>query len=185
MCLKIDLPGSDRSATADEVAYLSKLRRLRPEYDGSVHAQFRGWRMTNLGAAAAFDLVRSADGTIAPSLFDLIWDDFSNDTPQAGSAIDWQRIYSAIGNFRRTLLRHAIPVRDLNPKNVCVRTLASGDYEIVAVDCIGHRDFIPAIDVIPWLARKQIRRRFEKFANHRHWRHLQSDYHAFVAGEAA
>jgi len=53
-------------------------------------------------------------------------------------------------------------LRDLNPGNLSARRRADGSIQLVAIDGIGHRDFIPLCDHCLWIARRKQARQIAK-----------------------
>jgi hypothetical protein len=153
-CIKID-HRKHGGPTAKEAAYYRKLARMRPDFSYQHIPRFHGFVDTNLGKGGVFDLIRDeTDGQISRPLNDYIHaGEVSADDPL------WREAHS---HYLKTLYDEAIIIRDFNPGNVCARRMRDGGYQLVTIDGIGHRDFIPLCDYFPWFARRKLRRQVEQ-----------------------
>jgi hypothetical protein len=149
-CIKIDKKAT-RGPTAKEAWYYGKLSRLRPDLEYDFIPRFHGMIETDLGPGGVFDLVRDeTTGEISKSLDHYIKaGDVSADDPV------WTKAHN---DFLQSVYHSAIVLRDFNAGNLCASHLADGGYRLVAIDGIGHRDFIPVCDHIRWAARRKVRR---------------------------
>ena len=120
-------------------------RRLGADALAGRFAACRGIVDTARGPALQCECVRRQDGTPAPSLFTLLFDDASplKRLPGAARASEAARLCSAVGEFTAWLKANDIPLFDLNagnfvvlpgPRLVCVdaKSVVSGK-EIVPV----------------------------------------------------
>lgn len=149
-CIKID-KRTHGGPTAKEAAYYRKLARIWPHLSFTHIPRFYGMAETNLGPGGVFDLIRDeTDGRISKSLLDcLLAGEVSAQDPR------WR---DAHARYLETLYREAVIIRDFNPGNLCARRMRNGSYQLVTIDGIGHRDFIPLCDYFPWFARRKLRR---------------------------
>ena len=65
-------------------------------------------------------------------------------------------------------------VRDLMGKNICCQIRRDQSVDLVVIDGVGHRDFIPLVDWIPFFTGRKINRIYQKkqlqnVASHRIW----------------
>jgi hypothetical protein len=149
-CIKIDkrAPGG---ATEKEALYYQKLGRFRPNLAYTHIPRFYGFVETSLGRGGVFDLIRDEDtGEISKSLSHYI--------RTGEAAVDNPLWLEAHRAYMKTLYEEAVIIRDFNPGNLCARRMRDGSYQLVSIDGIGHRDFIPLCDCFPWFARRKLRR---------------------------
>lgn len=149
-CIKIDKRATG-GATEKEARYYQKLGRLRPNLAYTHIPRFYGFAETNLGRGGVFDLVRDeTTGEISKSLSYFIrTGEASADNPL------WQEAHRT---YMKTLYDEAVIIRDFDPGNLCSRRMRDGSYQLVSIDGIGHRDFLPLCDYFPWFARRKLRR---------------------------
>jgi len=126
--------------------------RHLPELFGSV--------VTSMGPANASELIRSADGTIAPTLEDLLKKD--GYTPL---------LKAAVGRFILWLKTHGILTRNLLPHNL-VLSDRSGTAELFLVDGLGAPPFQNRMAHITRWRNHYIRRKSERFKQRIEWEAL-------------
>ena len=149
-CIKIDKRARG-GATEKEARYYQKLRRFRPNLAYTHIPRFYGFVETSLGRGGVFDLIRDeTTGEVSKSLsYYIRTGEVTADDPI------WQQAHRT---YMKTLYEEAVIIRDFNPGNLCARRMRDGTYQLVSIDGIGHRDFIPLCDYFPWFARRKLRR---------------------------
>ena len=151
--IKIDHKNS--RSTFNEAKFYKRIYFLKRKKFTSF-TNFEGIVLTNLGKGGLFELVRDKQGNIAPTLFDVINRNALN------GRYSKQDIETALSNFKGNFLHEAVVARDIRPWNIVVTD--RNDYlEMILVDGIGHRYFIPLCDLLPVYARYIIRRNFIKY----------------------
>ncbi len=162
-CIKIDAKkeGARKLTPSEkEALYYQKIARLQPQFPYDAVPEFHGWVETNLGKGAVFDLIQDeVSGRVSKSLREYL-EDFQEDEQIA----KWDL---ALEQFKASLIKHCVLARDLGAHNICVKIKRDGSLQFIAIDGVGHRDFIPLVDVWPWLARRKLNRQFYR-------KHLQS-----------
>ena len=73
------------------------------------------------------------------------------------------QILSQIHTLKNYLLEHRILISDLHHHNILVQLIESGKIRLVIVDGIGDRVLITILNQIPFLIRKKITRRWNRF----------------------
>ena len=173
VCLKIDLPKhersvknlrqrirrelSDRLAIFNEnyiewQAYQSLLQRLGQSTLDPYMARCLSLEKLDQGLILRCELVQSADGSIAKSLFYYM---------QHQQAIDPDQLYRALDEFQAWLIQHNIPLFDLNAGNLVVQRHA----QHVQLKCIDVKSVLRSKEIVPvsyWfkaLMHKKIKRR--------------------------
>lgn len=153
-CIKVDrADGKDAAISQNQIeaAYYKKLRRIRPNYDYDGIPRYFGTQPTSQGTGYVFErIANKTDGVTSPTIGRWL------QTRRSGD--EMMGLFDAITRMRENLIDQAIPVRDLGPDNVCVQELSQNHYRIVAIDCVGHRDFVALVDYWPWFARRKIQR---------------------------
>ena len=106
---------------------------------------------TGRGLGLVVDLVREPDGTLSPSLKTLAE---QGPLPPALAA--------EIEVFCDLLIEAAVPLLDLNPRNLVARSLPGGGYRVHCIDVksLGaNREWIAASSLSPFLLRRKLSRR--------------------------
>jgi hypothetical protein len=154
-CIKVDFSSKGYHQTAKEARYYQKLLKIKPalEYDFIPH--FHGMEETDRGLGGVFDLIRDEDtDEVSLTLGHYLRD---------GTVALEQKLWStALTEFLGRLMATGVIVRDLNPGNLCARKRSDGTIQLVAIDGIGHRDFIPLCDYFLRFARRKLQRYIDK-----------------------
>lgn len=151
-CIKIDHTGF--KSTLKEADYYKKLARIKPDLRYDFIPHFHGIVETNLGPGGVFDLIRDADGNVSRNLGDYFYNGtIARERPR------WEK---ALNVFLSRLMETGVILRDLNMANIAVQKSGDGSIRFVAIDGIGHRDFIPLCDYFLRFARRRIRRSVER-----------------------
>lgn len=145
-CIKVDYIDRGCRQTAKEAGYYQKLRRLKPGLVYDFIPQFHGMVETSRGPGGVFDLVRDCDGQISRTLGEYL-----RDGTVARERDTWQQ---ALDRFLARLWETGVILRDLNPGNLSARRREDGSIQLVAIDGIGHRHFIPLCDYFLFIARR-------------------------------
>lgn len=114
--------------------------------------QSYGFCETDLGSALITDFIQDSDGTPAHTLKSYIWKHGYTDKAR-----------KAIEAFWSFLLSEAIIVRDPDPYNICLAQLADGNLQAYLVDGYGRSDFLPFVELVPYLTRKKLAKRKARF----------------------
>ena len=154
-CIKIDFSEKGYHQTTKEAKYYHKLLKIKPLLKYDFIPSFYGMEETSRGMGGVFDLIRDEDsGEISKTLGFYL---------RNGSIARDQKVWNdALTRFLKRLLDTGVIVRDLNPDNLCARRRLNGSFELVAIDGIGHRDFIPLCDYILRIARLKLHRYINK-----------------------
>ena len=152
LCIKVVVYGDQQETKREQACYkLLKRRNISwqhlPRFYGNID--------TNLGAGAVFDLIRDHDGHISKTLeFYLAQAHFTNRHDD---------LIAALAELKHYLLQYDIIPMAIKPKNVLYQQCGQEQGRLVLVDNIGNADFIPICNYIPFLAKKKIIRRWDRF----------------------
>jgi len=175
-CLKFMLPPGQRTRAGLRQRMQRWRATRRPERDEN-HAELRAWLQlsarlpmedlrqhmatvlgifrTVYGQALCCERLTLDDGTPAPSLYALLFDH-----PQYPAQV----LCAAVTEFEQWLLRHRIPLFDLNAGNLLVLPTDTG----VRLVCVDAKSVVSGKEIVPlsrWfnaLARRKIRRRAQR-----------------------
>jgi hypothetical protein len=111
---------------------------------------------TNFGLGGVFDVVRDSE----TSKLSKTLRDYLRDGTVKRERDRWE---IALKQLRDSVLRNALVVGDLGPGNILASACMDGSIQLVIVDGIGHRDFLPLCDYIPPLARLRSSRKMNRF----------------------
>jgi PhoP regulatory network protein YrbL len=183
-CLKFELPAHARP----NAGMRQRLRRAlaaRWRRFGENHAELRAWRWlrarlgddarvvfaacrgfvaTPWGEALRCELVRDADGAPAPSLYDhLVPERRSDLAPSQRCSV--AELCAAVDALEDWLLRHRLPLFDLNAGNFAVMRDRDGRVRLRCLDgksLIVGKEVLPLSRWLPPLRRRKLRRRAER-----------------------
>lgn len=177
VCLKIDLPKherrvknfrqhvqrqlSDRFAVFNENyiewhAYQSLVKRLGHEIVDRYIAQCLSLAPSTQGLILRCELIQSADGEVAKSLFYYM--------QQQQQLLDAQMLCTALDQFQDWLIQYNIPLFDLNSGNLVVQR----DGKQLQLKCVDVKSVLRGKEIIPvsyWfkkLMHKKIKRRIAR-----------------------
>lgn len=149
-CIKVDFRDKGFRQTEKEALYYAKLARLKPNLVYNFIPRFHGMVETNRGMGGVFDMITD-EGTTKPAETMRF---YINDGSIPRNPDAWDTYLS---QFTGRLIESGVIVRDIRPANLCARKMLDGSFELVAIDGIGHRDFIPLCDYSIKFARRRLR----------------------------
>lgn len=107
---------------------------------------------TNLGKGYVFDLIRDeTTGNVSKTYYQYLMYPHDNVTDNMLS--------NAYNNLIYLMGKHKIIANDIRAKNICCKIKTDKSIEMVLIDGIGHRDFLPLVDYFSFFAKKKIARR--------------------------
>ena len=151
-CIKVykDCPKARPHTLTREIGELQRLSKKNllglkvPKYYGSVE--------TNKGEGFVFELIRDMDGSVSQTFKHYVEQDPS------------QRERLKKGLYE-VLLGNAPVLSDLNPGNVLIQSTPNGN-RFVIIDGLGEGTFIKVATMIPFFARRKVRRKFHQIDDH-------------------
>lgn len=183
-CLKFELPAHARPAAGLRQRLRLALAARWPRF-GDNHAELRAWRWlsarlgedarsvfaachgvvaTHWGEALRCELVRNADGTPAASLYDHLFPEHGRG-PAPARRVDAAALCAAVDALEAWLLRHRLPLFDLNAGNFAVVHDADGRVRLRCVDAKSlhaGKELLPISRWLPPLRHRKLRRRAER-----------------------
>ncbi len=156
LCIKILKPEIDNAYASKEILYLKKIAKKKRLIKASFYANFRGEVKTNLGQGQMFDLIRDeTTGNVSKTLEYYL--------KQSTPTLTNQVIESAVLKLKHQMITHKVFTRDLRARNLCCKLYKNGTIEIIIIDGIGHRDFIPVADFLKCFSKVKVNRSFKKW----------------------
>ena len=156
LCIKIPHEQIPIEYTHKEIDYLKKLsKRNKTKYTHLFYSGFHGEAQTNLGQGQIFDLIKDeTTGETSKTLeYYLGKSDLIDDT----------KLWKAILELKEQMTIHKVFTRDLRSRNLCCKILKDTSIQIVIIDGIGHRDFLPLVDFFHYFSKIKIDRTFKKW----------------------
>ena len=156
VCIKVLKPR--RSALRQQNQELQQLKKLPKGYGkNGLIVPFLGMEETTQGPGYLFPVVKNNDGSRALNLSEYL----------QSPSCDFKSLAQQFDTLKRFLLAHCIIFRDVNASNILCPVDAEGTVRIVVIDGLGDRvDFpLSLLDSVPFLARRKIFRRWDKFMN--------------------
>ncbi len=158
LCVKIGKKGVDKYVLYKEIEYFHRIRNKDiSKFDYPFYAKFFGEIETNLGIGFVYELIKDEKNQkISLTLRDYL----EMETSPFSDAI----LAEALNRMKEHLIKHKIFISDLKARNLCCKVLEDNSIELIIIDGLGHRDFLPFADYISYFAKKKVERRFEKSA---------------------
>lgn len=158
LCIKIGKPNVEVSHLYKEINYYKKINKKdASKFDYPFYAMYHGSIETNLGEGFVYDLVRDETSQeVSKTLIDYI--------RMKGSPIDDSVFDTSLKKLQDQMIKYKVFASDLRPRNLCCKILKDGSVEMIIVDGIGHRDFLPLGDWFHCFAKQKVERRFQKIA---------------------
>ncbi|MFT5717511.1 MAG: hypothetical protein ACI9T7_001703 [Oleiphilaceae bacterium] len=152
-CIKVVYSDHDREGQREQNYYRHLEKRaisweMIPKFYGEVD--------TNLGKGTVFDFIFDESGKPAKNFFHyLSCDELTTERLKA--------LQSALQKLKNYMLEQGILTRQIDPKNISCKELASGEFHLYLVDNLDNTDFIPIASYIKILARKKVMRKWKRF----------------------
>ncbi|QXP59475.1 YrbL family protein [Olleya sp. HaHaR_3_96] len=172
-CLKIRKNvHSNKFRIDQEIQYYKKIQKRNTTIP--YISKYYGEENTNYGVASVYDLIKDeTTNSVSLSMYDyLIMDKspFSDDL-----------FVSELDKLKKKLIKNKIIIRDLTAKNICCKILANKSIELIIIDGVGHRDFIPFVEWIRFFTKRKINKIYKKkklhsMDEHRAWLASQNIY---------
>ncbi len=154
LCVKIGKPDVEVLHLYKEINYFKKIKNKdTSRFDYQFYAEYHGEVETNLGTGFVYSLVKdetSQDISLTLRHYlEMKEAPFKDDI-----------FVKALDRLKLQMIKHKVFVGDLRARNICCKILADNSLELIVVDGLGHRDFLPFADWFTFFAKKKVERRF-------------------------
>ena len=155
LCIKIGFPDIDESHLYKEINYYKKIKSKNiSKFDFPFYAMYHGTTETNLGKGFVYDLVRDeTTQDVSKTLLQYI--------RMKNCPFDDSILNAALNRLKEQMITHRVFASDLRPRNICCKILKDKSIELIIVDGIGHRDFLPFADWFGYFSKRKVDRRFQ------------------------
>lgn len=124
-----------------------------------VFSKYHGTIKTNLGIGYVFDLIKDeTNGEVSKTL------EYYLLNPTDG--ISDKMLKDEFNRLIQMMIKYKVIANDIRSKNICCKILKDGAIQLIHIDGVGHRDFIPLVNWSSFLAKKKIERRLIRFNLH-------------------
>ena len=153
LCIKIKIDENHKDLRVNrEIKYYKKIQKKKIK--SPFWAEYYGIIETNLGTGYVFDLIRDeTSNNISKTVSEYL--NSNNSIPFNIFEFEFQKL-------KNLMIKHKIIVRDLTGKNVCCKILYNNSIELVIIDGVGHRDFIPLVEYIHLFTKRKVNKIFQK-----------------------
>ncbi len=156
LCIKI--PKEKNEKLSNEIAYLKGLNKRISAYSRvSFVSLFKGEIRTNLGKGYVYQLVRDEhNGRVSKPL------SFYLENP-----LEWMNentFQNAFNCLVQKMILYKVNVEDFYADNICCKIGKDGkSIQLVLIDGLANKEFIPISNYFRFLARQKIKRKLRKF----------------------
>ena len=160
LCVKISKQDLETSRLLYEINYFKKISKKNwKRFEYPFFTKYHGEIETNLGTGFVYDLVTDeTTGEISKSMeyyllypHPLLPDDV---------------LQKAFDRLIKMMIKHRVIANDIRSKNICCKIMKDNSIQMIMVDGVGHRDFIPIVEYSSFFAKKKILRRLVKHDLH-------------------
>ena len=152
-CIKVVTNGNQQE-TEREQGYYRLLEKNKISWD--MLPRFYGNIDTDMGSGAVFELIRDSNGQVSKTL-----EYYLADTTFVAS--HREQIHQALAELKTYLLRYNIITMPIKSKNVLFRFNENNQGRLYIIDNIGNANLITIESHWPFLGRKKIIRRWDRF----------------------
>jgi len=156
LCIKISKDNIKDTRLGNELKYHKRISKKKiKKKDYYFFTKYYGEIETNLGTGYVFDLVKDEiTNTPSKTLGHYIF----NPIPEISNEL----LNTEFKKLIQFMIKYKVVANDIGAKNICCRILKNKTVELILVDGLGHRNFIPLVDWSSYFAKKKIERRLRK-----------------------
>ncbi len=160
LCIKISKQNLETSRLLYEINYFKKISKKNwKRFEYPFFTKYHGEVETNLGTGFVYDLITDeTTGEISKTMEYYIL----NPTPKISDEI----LRDGFDRLVRMMIKHRVIANDIRSKNICCKILKDDSIQMIIIDGVGHRDFIPIVEWSSFFAKKKIMRRLIKHDLH-------------------
>ena len=160
LCVKISKKNIETSRLAYEIKYCKKISKIKiKKKDYHFFSTFHGTVETNLGKGYVFDLIKDETNQEISKTLEYYLLNQSAIISDQMLKVSFERLIQLMGKYK-------IIANDIRAKNICCKILEDNTIELIHIDGLGHRDFIPLVNWFSYFAKKKIERRLLRFDLH-------------------
>ena len=166
LCLKIKRNvRSNKFRIDQEVQYYKKIQKKFASLP--FLSKYHGEENTNFGVATVYDLIKDeTTNNVSLSMYDYL--------TMKNSPFSDDLFVSEMKKLKKKLIEHKILIRDLTAKNICCKILKNNKIELIIIDGVGHRDFIPLVEWFRFFTKRKMdkiftRKKLHSMEEHRVW----------------
>ena len=165
LCVKVKIDVNHHDDRVNrELRYYKKIQKKK--IAKQFWAKYHGTIETNLGLGYVYDLVRDVNSNeISKTVSDYLKMD--------KCPIPYNVLETEFQKLKQQMIKSKIIVRDLTGKNVCCKILKDNSIELVIIDGVGHRDFIPLVDYFHLFTKRKVNSIYIKKQLHSMTEHLK------------
>lgn len=175
ICIKISKPNAIIQRVEKEIKYYKKLNRRRSLRDKSLfYAKYLKAVDTTLGTGYSFDfIIDEVSGEVSKTLEHYLL--------HPDPYISMQFLEDKYEKLIDAMIQHKVMAVDLWARNICCQRMNDGVVNLIIIDGLGHRDFLPLVDWFSYFTKKKLYRRMRK--NHMTTLKDQLEYLLFKSRE--
>ena len=160
LCIKISKQELQTSRLLYEINYFKKISRKNwKRFEYPFFTKYHGQVDTNLGTGFVYDLITDeTTGEISKTMEYYLL----NPDPK----ITDDMLRDGFDRLIKMMIKHRVIANDIRSKNICCKILKDESIQMIMVDGVGHRDFIPIVEWSSYFAKKKILRRLVKHDLH-------------------
>jgi len=160
LCIKFSKQELSTSRLLYEINYFKKISKKNwKRFEYPFFTKYHGEIETNFGTGYVYDFITDeTTGTISKTMEHYLLH------PDPKVTDDMLR--KAFERLKRLMIKHRVIANDIRSKNICCKILKDGSIQMIIVDGVGHRDFIPIVEWSSYFAKKKIERRLIKHDLH-------------------
>jgi len=153
LCIKIRKDVSHEDVRVEREIKYYKMIQKKKDFSINFFAKYHGQINTNLGTGNLFDLIRDeTTNAVSSTLYDYLKIESSQD----------DQIFKEILRIKEEMIKHKIIVRDMKAKNICCKIRRDNSLELIVIDGIGHRNFIPFVNWFKFAAKRKVNNIFTR-----------------------
>lgn len=160
LCIKISKQELSTSRLLYEINYFKKISKKNwKKFDYPFFTKYHGQVDTNLGTGFVYDFITDeTTGEISKTMEHYLL----NPDPKVTDDM----LRNAFERLKGLMIKHRVIANDIRSKNICCKILKDESIQMIIVDGVGHRDFIPIVEWSSFFAKKKIERRLIKHDLH-------------------
>ncbi len=156
LCVKIEKKDIKQPRLENEINYSIKVSKKKwAKFEYPFYSKCYGAIETNLGKGYVFDLITDEDTHQVSKTMNYY---LLNSNHQ----ITDLELQTAFDKLISLMAKHRIIANDLWSTNICCKILKDKSIQLIIIDGLGHRDFLPLVDWFSFFAKKKINRRIIK-----------------------